>query len=84
MEQISCVCPRFFDYHQYQERFADASDQLSVNTALYEEESVRSVSYRFRVLKQQLNFLKIFAICKAFVNSAQHLTFFTMPAHFWL
>lgn len=83
MEQISSVCPRFFYYHQYKERFAEATDQLTVNTVLYEEESIFSVSYRFRVLKQQLNLLKIFAICKAFVNSVQHWTFFTMPAHFW-
>lgn len=78
MEQNSCLCPRFFDCHQYQEGSADATDQLTVKTVFYKEEPVPSVCYMFRLLIVQLNFMETFAICKAFVNSFQSLTFFTM------
>lgn len=66
-------------------RISKCTDQLTVNTVLYEEEPepVSSVCYMFRVLKLQLNLLETFAVCKSFVNSLQHLTFFTMLVHFW-
>lgn len=79
MEQISCLCPRFFKCYQYQEGSADATDQLIVNTVLYDKEPASSECYMFRVLTPQLNALETFAICKAFVNSFQSLRFFTMP-----
>lgn len=54
MKQISCLSSKFFDDHQYQEGLADATDQLTVNTVLYEEEPVSSVYYTCRVLKLHL------------------------------
>lgn len=64
--KISCLCPRFFDCHQYQEGSADATEQLTASTVLYEEEPVSSVCNMFGVLTLQLNFLESFAICKFF------------------